>query len=355
MPDTHGDIRRRLFDAAWEVPAYAPAPERTVPRARRRAALTISGGVAALSAAAVAIVLAIGSVPSVDGDRTAVDGSGEPREYLVDVTTGETMVFEDLPREAWMYDISPDGSQIAFVADPSGRNQVWIMNLDGSGSRQVTHDRLEAVDPDWSPDGSHIAYAGFGSGTARGLFVVDVATGKSRLVKRLAENPWNPMWSPDGGRIVFWSNVAGEGRGDPSVTMTFPTIRSVDVTTQRVRVLAGGGPKGAWDGAWSRSGRIAFIGARYDGDGDAHGYGLWTMNDDGSEKKLSFPMPVGDATSPAWSPDGNKVAYILSLRGRYFVHVFDFATGEDRQVAGGEFADWTDDGTLLVQEFLPEH
>ena len=43
MPDTHEDIRRRLFDAAWDAPAYAPAAERTVARARRRAGTTIIG------------------------------------------------------------------------------------------------------------------------------------------------------------------------------------------------------------------------------------------------------------------------------------------------------------------------
>ena len=31
MPeDTHEDVRRRLFEAAWDAPAFAPAPERTV-------------------------------------------------------------------------------------------------------------------------------------------------------------------------------------------------------------------------------------------------------------------------------------------------------------------------------------
>ena len=44
MPeDTFQDIRERLFEAAWDAPTYPPAPERTVARARRRAARTIGG------------------------------------------------------------------------------------------------------------------------------------------------------------------------------------------------------------------------------------------------------------------------------------------------------------------------
>ena len=285
MPeDTHEDIRQRLFDAAWNVPAFTPAPQRTVVRARRRATLTISGAVTAIVAAAVAIVLATSSVPLIKGDRTAIDPAGDPREYLVNVTAGETTAFTGLPRGAWLFDISRDASRLAFEAETEGRNQVWIVNMDGTGLRQLTHDPYEATDPAWSPDGTKIVYVGFGGGDSRDLFVIDVAGGHPDKVMSEPEDPSNPRWSPDASRILYWSWVDTDDPSEVSTSTTSVEVRSVRVETGRVSVLAGGGAHtGAWEGAWAeRSARIAFITARFTtGSGDAD-HALWAMDGDGS-------------------------------------------------------------------------
>ncbi len=360
MPeDTHEDVRRRLFEAAWDAPTFAPAPERTIARARRRAAITISGGVAVAVVAAVAIVVAAGSVPSADHDRTAVEGSErDPREYVIDVATGEVTSVHTLPRGSWLYDISPDGSRIAFTTDTSGRSQVWIMDMDGTELRQLTHDPFEAIDPTWSPDGARIVYVGFGAGDSRDLFVIDVEGGKPHKVITEPKDPWNPRWSPDGSRIVYWAWTEID---DPSselpTTTTSVEVRSVTVESGRVSVLAGGRDQrhaleGAWDG---QSGRIAFITARFGmGSGQAR-HSLWVMDGDGSRKEQLLSLDVDNASDTAWSPDGSRISFIVSQHGESYIHVFDLATGEDRQVATGEYAVWVDDDTLLVQEFLPVH
>ncbi len=127
------------------------------------------------------------------------------------------------------------------------------------------------------------------------------------------------------------------------------------VESGRVSVLAGGREQraaleGAWDG---RSGRIAFIAARFKmGSGHASN-SLWLMDGDGSRKEQLLSLDVDDASDTAWSPDGSQIAFIVSQRGDSYVHVFDLATGEDREVGPGEYLAWVDDGTLLVQEFLP--
>lgn len=359
MPeDTHEDVRRRLFEAAWDTPTFAPAPERTIARARRRAALTISGGVAVVVVAAVAIVLAAGGVPSVEQDRTAVEGSeGDPREYLIDVTTGAVVRFDRLPGGSWLYDISPDDSRVTFVKETEGRNQVWIMNMDGTELRQLTHDPFEATDPAWSPDGAEIVYVGFGRGDSRDLFVMDVAGGQPHKVMTEPEDPWDPRWSPDGSRILYWASTETDVPSEVSFSTTSVEVRSVTVKSGRVSVLAGGRDQraaleGAWDG---QSGRIAFIAARFTmGSGHAD-HSLWLMEGDGSRKEQLVSLDVDDALSTAWSPDGSQIACVVSRHGGFFVHVFDLTTGEERQVATGEYAVWVDDGTLLVQEFLPAH
>jgi dipeptidyl aminopeptidase/acylaminoacyl peptidase len=357
MPDIHEDIRRRLFDAAWETPAYAPVPERTVARARRRAALTIGGGAMLLAAVALAIFALAGSPRPIHRDRTARDvHDADPHESLVDTTTGDRSEFRALPEGAWLYDISPDGSRIAFTTDTSGRSQVWIVGLDGTGLRQLTHDRYEAIDPEWSPDGTRLVYVGFGGGESRDLFVIDVEGGKPHKVMTEHEDPWNPRWSPDGSRILYWASTETDApSGLPSTTNSLE-VRSVAVATGRVSVLAGGGNhRGAWEGAWDEaSGRIAFVAARFTfGSGHAD-HSLWLMDDDGSRKEqlLSFG-DVDNVSDIAWSPDGSQIGFVVFEHGDFLVHVFDLANGEDRQVSTGRYLAWVDDDTLLVQEFLP--
>jgi Tol biopolymer transport system component len=362
MPDTHEDIRRRLFEAAWETPTYAPAAERTILRARRRAGVTISGMAVALMTVAAAMVVSFGSAPLANRE-TGIDVLDEdPREYIVDVTTGERTEFGNLPSSAWLYDISPDGSKMTFVADTSGRSQVWVMDMDGTDLRQLSDDPYEAIDPDWSHDSSSIVFVGFGGSTKRGLFVVDVESG---LVNRVYQDTsrlgkggdvWNPEWSPGGDVILYHSSVvSGDAPlpGNPlQATSTIGQVRSVDSETGRVSVLTGGGQVDVWDATWSDDGRIAFIRARLPWSSDPN-LGLWMMSGDGSGKEMLRSLVADGAWSPSWSPDNSRIAYTVSEGGHSSIHVLDVATGGVRAIAKGEYAKWLDADTLLVQETLP--
>jgi Tol biopolymer transport system component len=113
----------------------------------------------------------------------AVDGRGYRR-------LTRTTFYEGEP------DWSPDGRTIAFAGD-SG---VYVMDADGSDARVLV--RGAAV-PEWSPDGRRLLVGGQAH-----YLVIDVATGRGT---RLPEPPgpfaW-PDWSPDGERIVFASRRA---------------------------------------------------------------------------------------------------------------------------------------------------
>lgn len=80
---------------------------------------------------------------SPDGSKVAVQAGakGQPTHiWIVDVATGagqkiapHTEPYQDeVP--AWF----PDGKRIAFQSDRTGRMEIWVMNADGSGQRQVT-------------------------------------------------------------------------------------------------------------------------------------------------------------------------------------------------------------------------
>jgi Tol biopolymer transport system component len=114
---------------------------------------------------------------------------------------------------------SHDGRQVAYALSDSATKtmNIWIVNVDGTGRRQLTQipaDEGRAEWPAWSPDGRRIAIQ-VGKRTSEGstshIWIVDVASGQ---VQKLAahEKPYldeTPSWFPDGKRIAFQSDRSG--------------------------------------------------------------------------------------------------------------------------------------------------
>ena len=110
--------------------------------------------------------------------------------FVVDADgTGLTALF-DVPGSydsapAW----SPDGKTIAFESDadigganPERDMEVWTMNADGSGPRQLTHNALHDEGPAWSPNGTMLAYT---SGPDNEHGDIHVMTSSGRHLRRL--------------------------------------------------------------------------------------------------------------------------------------------------------------------------
>jgi len=71
------------------------------------------------------------------------------------------------------------------------------MNANGSGARQLTHNRVRDENPDWSPDGTRIAFYSERPGNAEIYFMNADGTG----VVRVTHDPWYsslPRWRPTG-------------------------------------------------------------------------------------------------------------------------------------------------------------
>jgi TolB protein len=103
---------------------------------------------------------------------------------------------------------SPDGSQIAFIAG----DEVRIVGVDGGNERRLLGDRNRSTHGlSWSPDGARLA-ATHGDGDFE-IFVIDVASGEARnLTDNEGISDEGAYWSPDGRLIAFTREVGGRGQ-----------------------------------------------------------------------------------------------------------------------------------------------
>lgn len=149
---------------------------------------------------------------------------------------------------------SPDGTRIAFASERSGEtNQIWVAHADGSGLVRMTS-RFEQRQgaPRWSPDGRWIA---FDSAAPDGVFhihVIDSGGGKPRRIAGDYDGIF-PSWSRDGKWIYFTSERAGSTQvwrvpfaGGPPAQVTTngggPAIESADGKTVFYMKTGGSSP-----------------------------------------------------------------------------------------------------------------
>lgn len=84
--------------------------------------------------------------------------------------------------------------KIALMTVAGG--DIYLVNADGSGLRRVA----VGIDPALSPDGARLAYTRWSPPSC--VLVLDLATGEERCVAS-ANRPRSPTWSPDGGKLAF--------------------------------------------------------------------------------------------------------------------------------------------------------
>jgi TolB protein len=78
---------------------------------------------------------------------------------------------------------SPDGRKIAFVSDRTGNSEVYVMNADGTGQRNLTRNPAFDADPTWSPDARKIAFASNRDGKY-GVYVMNAdGSGQRRVAQ----------------------------------------------------------------------------------------------------------------------------------------------------------------------------
>jgi Tol biopolymer transport system component len=203
----------------------------------------------------------------------------------------------------WSPNWSPDGSKLAFgkgcdyTCGGAGLS-LWLMNKDGSGEEELVHSVGYVANlwvPDWNPiEGSKIVYCADRVGDDKRLWIVDVNT---RLTNQLTFG-FSEDWSPDGTKIAF-------GRGYGYYTHNVANIWVIDPYTL-VQYQVTFGDNGDEGPAWNPQGtKIAFHRMQ-----NETGYTqVYTMNSDGTNIQRLTDGPYHSA-GPTWSRDGSYIAYV---------------------------------------------
>jgi Tol biopolymer transport system component len=142
-------------------------------------------------------------IPAFDPDGVTVDEA----QRVTDTPDG--VEFDSEPQ------FSPDGTTIVFTRYKSAkRSAIYRVNVDGTGLERLTRYRLNASDPDISPDGRRITFDSGDAGRPESkgdIYVMPIDGGKK---KALTNNPRfqagapfelanNPVFSPNGRKILY--------------------------------------------------------------------------------------------------------------------------------------------------------